>query len=407
MVCAEEGEAAALASFPIRRQCPLRFPDEYRRLRAAGPIGRVRMPDGRDAWILTRHKDVRAVLTDPRFSADRTSPGFPTVSHGGKGPFSYFATFLNSMDGQVHSSTRSPLIPEFSVRRVNAFRPRIQEIVDGAIDRILRMPQPVDLVHELAVVVPTQVIVELVGANRQHLDRFYALQAVMLSRTTTAEEHDEAARGMRRNMDRLVAEKEANQGDDIVSRQIRRQLAENGEIDRAGLASLAQFLLSAGHETTTQMIALGVFALLSHPEQLAEIVADPAKTTKAIDELLRYFSVVEIGMARVALEDVEIAGAVIRAGEGVIASNIAANHDPEVFEDPDTLNLMRDAQRHVAQGHGPHQCLGQNVARAELQIVFDTLFRRIPGLRLAAGIEELPFKYDGLVFGMHQLPVRW
>jgi cytochrome P450 len=212
---------------------------------------------------------------------------------------------------------------------------------------------------------------------------------------------------MRRNVDRLVAEKEANPGDDILSREICRQREEHGDIGRPGLASLAQLMLLAGHESTTETISLGVVALLEHPEQLAEIIADPAKTPSAIDELLRYFSVVEIGMARVAIEDVEIGGVVIRAGEGVIASNIAANRDPEVFENPDEFNVLRDARQHVAQGFGAHQCLGQNLARAEMQIVFDTLFRRIPDLRLAVDVAELPFKYDTLVYGLRQLPVTW
>ncbi|MGW7386852.1 cytochrome P450 [Streptomyces sp. NPDC054794] len=402
-----ENPAAELVSFPLERTCPFAVSDTFDRLREEEPVSGVTMSDGRQAWLLTRHADIEAVLVDPRFSANRSHPGFPAMSRGGKDAFTHFAPFMISLDGKEHSAARRPMIPEFSMRRVAAFRPRIQEIVDDVLDKIVELPQPVDLVQELALTVPSRVITELLGAKPAHLERFYALAATMLNRSTTAAERDEAARGMRLNMDQLIAEKEAAPGEDLLSREIARQRVQDGDIDRPGLASLAQLLLLAGNESTTEMIALGVATLLTHPEQLAAIVADPELTPGAVDELLRFFSVVEIGMARVALEDVEVGGVLIKAGEGVIASNVAGNRDPGIFPRPHEFDITRDARRHLAQGYGSHQCLGQNLARAELTIVFDTLFRRLPGLRLAVDFDELPFKYDALVFGLRRLPVTW
>jgi cytochrome P450 len=155
------------------------------------------------------------------------------------------------------------------------------------------------------------------------------------------------------------------------------------------------------------MISLATVALLENPDQLDAIKKDPGKTIAAVEELLRYFTIADTATARIATEDVEIGGMLIHAGEGVLALGYSANRDPEAFDRPDELDIERGARHHVAFGFGAHQCLGQNLARMELQIVFDTLFRRLPNLGIAAPIEELPFKYDAAVFGVHSLPVTW
>ena len=147
--------------------------------------------------------------------------------------------------------------------------------------------------------------------------------------------------------------------------------------------------------------------MLNNPEQLAAIKADPSKTPLAVEELLRYFTIVEMVTSRVATEDVEIGGATIKADDGVVVSGLSANWDPNVFADPELLNVERGARHHVAFGFGPHQCLGQNLARMELEIVFGTLFRRMPGLRLAVPLEEVPLKDDAFIYGVHSLPVTW
>lgn len=167
-------------------------------------------------------------------------------------------------------------------------------------------------------------------------------------------------------------------------------------------------LLLAGHETSANMIAHGTLALMEQPEQLALLREsdDPTFIAAAVEELLRYLSVVQ-DRPRVAREDIEIGGQLVRAGEGLFMSYDMANRDPEKFPDPDRLNLRRDARRHVAFGHGAHQCLGQTLARIELQVVFGTLHRRIPTSEVAAQLKKLPFKHDTLIYGVHELPVTW
>lgn len=399
--------SGAAVRFPIARTCPFAVPETYLRLQRDEPVSRVEMSDGSRAWLLTRHADVRAVLVDPRFSSERTHPGFPAISGGGKQAFTHFAPFLISLDGAAHAAARGPLITEFSMRGVARFRPRIEALVGEAVERLAGLPQPVDLVSEFAALVPSRIVRELVGAGAEHVERFYRLAGQMLARETTAAERDAAARGMRENMDDLVAAKLDTPGDDLLSREIARQRAEGRAIDRPGLASLAQLLLLAGHESTAEVIALGVVVLLTHPDQLAELRADPTLWPGAVEELLRFLSVVTIGMSRVCVKDAEIGGVLIRAGEGVIASNVAANRDPDVFVDAERFDIRRDARPHVAQGHGAHQCLGRNLARVELVTVFRELFDRFPDLQLAVDADELPYKYDALVYGLRCLPVTW
>jgi cytochrome P450 len=166
-------------------------------------------------------------------------------------------------------------------------------------------------------------------------------------------------------------------------------------------------MLAAGHETTANMIALGVVTLLQHPDQLHAIKADPTLTPAAVEELLRYLAVAQNGLGRAATEDVEVGGQLIRQGEGVLVLLAAANRDETVFENPDVFDVRRQPHRHTSFGAAIHQCIGSPLARAELQMAFDTLFARIPTLQLAVATEEIRYKFDSLFFGVHALPVSW
>lgn len=196
-------------------------------------------------------------------------------------------------------------------------------------------------------------------------------------------------------------------GDDMLSRLTER--IKTGELSRQEAAQMGVLLLIAGHETTANMIALGTLALLENPDQLALLrdTDDEKLVVSAVEELLRYLHITHNGRRRVALEDIEIAGQLIRAGEGLIMANDIGNRDPDAFPDPDRLDIRRDARHHVAFGFGVHQCLGQPLARLELQVVYSTLYRCIPTLRLAADLEQIPFKHDGSVYGVYELPVTW
>jgi cytochrome P450 len=266
---------------------------------------------------------------------------------------------------------------------------------------MLAGPRPADLVQALALPVPSLVICEILGVPYADHAFFQSRSAAMLRSSTPAEERATVTGELMAYMHELTARKEREPGDDLVSR----LLAKTG--DREGMAGLGFLLLIAGHETTSNVISLGAMTLLERPETLAAIREDSAKTPGAIEELLRYFTVAEYAIVRVAEEDVEIAGVTIRAGEGVLALSNTANRDPAAFDAPDEFDIARGARNHLGFGYGAHQCLGQNLARLELRIVFDTLFRRMPGLRLAKPVEDLPFKSDGQVYGLYEMPVTW
>ncbi|MEV0700460.1 cytochrome P450 [Saccharopolyspora sp. NPDC050389] len=399
-------QAVDPAAYPKARTCPFAPEPEYAKLRAEAPITKVPMAGGGTAWLVTRHDLVRQVLGDRRMSSDRRRPGFPQLSPGQRTVAGTITPSLIGMDAPEHTEARRAVLGEFTVRRIEAMRPRIQQIVDDCIDEMLAAPRPVDLVRALSLPVPSLVICELLGVPYADHDFFQERTSRILRKTTPAEERLAAVEEITAYLDELVTGKERELTDDLIGRQIRKQ-REAGEVDHDALVRMALLLLVAGHETTANMISLGTLALLENPDQLAEIVADPAKTLPAVEELLRYFTIVEAATSRTAMDDVEIGGALIRAGEGIVALGSSANRDPEVFDRPDELDIARNARGHVAFGFGPHQCLGQNLARLELQIVFDTLFRRLPGLRLDVAVDDLPFKSDANIYGIYEMPVTW
>ncbi|MEV7091521.1 cytochrome P450 [Amycolatopsis sp. NPDC051045] len=394
----------AVHEFPMTRTCPFAPPPAYAEIREEEPVTRVGLPGGRKAWVVSRHEDVRTVLNDRRFSADRQHPDFPQLVPGFRRPDD--ERTMITMDAPEHGPARKAVLGEFTVRRMEALRPRIQEIVDERIDALLAGPKPGDLVEALSLPVPSLVICEMLGVPYADHDFFQTHTTKLIKRDTPPQERRAAVEAVREYMSDLIAGKEANPPDDLLGRQIVK-LREDGTYRRASLAATGFLLLVAGHETTANMISLGTVGLLENPDQLALVKDDPGKTLDAVEELLRYFTIVDAATARLCVEDVEVGGQLIRAGEGVLALGYAANRDETAFENPDELDIERGARHHVAFGFGPHQCLGQNLARMELQIVFDTLFRRIPELKLAAPVDDLPFKDDAAIFGLYRLPVTW
>lgn len=394
-------------SYPIQRTCPFSEPAEYQRLRDEQPIARALLPSGRHAWLVSRHADVRAVLRDPRMSSDRRNPGFPLAfGRSGGGPVLDRPISMIGLDGAEHAEARRAVVGEFTVRRADQLRPRIQQIVDDQIDAMLAAGPPTDLVQLLALPVPSLVICQLLGVPYRDHEFFQERSAKLLRRTVDDDDRAASIIELDSYVDELVAGKENDPGDDLLGRQIAKRKAE-GNYRRDEMVSLAFLLLIAGHETTANMISLGILALLEDPEAAAALRADPSQTLPAIEEMLRYFTIVDSVTSRVATEEVDIGGQQIGAGEGVVALGLSANHDPETFDQPNRLDLDRGARHHVAFGFGPHQCLGQNLARAELQIVLDTVLRRLPGLRLATEVDSLPFKEDAAIYGIYQMPVAW
>ncbi|KAB8191538.1 cytochrome P450 [Nonomuraea phyllanthi] len=391
--------------FPMARAagCPFDPPPALQALREEGPLAKVRLWDGSTPWLVTSYAEQRALLADPRVSADVTRPGFPSPAPR---PRNSSLSFI-LMDDPEHARQRRMVQATFTVRRVESMRPAVQKIVDDLLDELLAGPRPVDLVEAFALPVPSLVICELLGVPYADHDFFQDNSKTIIRRSATPEQRAEAGARLNEYLDELVGRKLAEPGDDLLSRVAER--VTSGELTRRQAAQMGVLLLIAGHETTANMIALGTLALLRHPDQLALLREsdDPKLVAGAVEELLRYLNITHNGRRRVAREDIEIAGRTIRAGEGIILANDIGNRDPEVFPDPDELDLRRDARRHVAFGFGVHQCLGQPLARMELQVVYSTLYRRIPTLRLATDLERIPFKHDGAVYGVYELPVTW
>ncbi|WP_432012275.1 cytochrome P450 [Streptomyces cucumeris] len=394
--------------YPIDRSphCPFSPPAGLRALQATAPLRKVRLWDGSGAWLVTRYAELRTLAADPRISSDILRPGYPHVSLGSLERARRQTSFI-VMDDPAHARLRRLVTAPFTVRRIQALRPAVQELVDELIDTLLAGPCPTDLVREFALPLPSLVICRLLGVPYADHAFFQRHSAALLNRDS-AERATEAQRILTDYLDGLVAEKLVRPADDLLSVLATEQVAP-GLLERRDLTAIAMLLLVAGHETTANMIALGTLALLRHPDQLDALRAtdDPARVAGAVEELLRHLTIVQTGLRRVALADIEIAGQVIRAGEAVILAIDAANHDATAFTEPDRLDLGRDARRHVAFGYGVHQCLGQQLARMELQVVYSTLYRRVPTLRLAADPAGLPYKHDSIVYGVHELPVAW
>ncbi|WP_335934945.1 cytochrome P450 [Streptomyces sp. PTD5-9] len=401
--------STALPDYPMPRAtgCPFDPPPALRDLQNEKPVSRVRIWDGTSPWVITRYEDLRALLGDPRISADPTRSGYPHRTAGMKDRDQARRTFL-TMDDPEHARLRRMVTAPFTIKKVESLRPSIQRIVDDLIDGMLSGPKPVDLVEAFALPVPSLVICELLGVPYEKHDFFQRHTRVIVRRTSTADEVLAASEALTDYLDGLLAVKRARPGDDLLSALAVQRVA-TGEMTQRQAAEMGVLMLGAGHETTANMIALGTLALLRNPDQLALLrdAEDPKVIASAVEELLRYLNITHSGRRRVALEDIEIGGQVIHAGDGVIFANDIANRDPGAFPDPDRLDVTRDARRHVAFGFGVHQCLGQPLARVELQVVYSTLYSRIPTLALATGADRLDFKHDGLVYGVYELPVTW
>ncbi|OBH99058.1 cytochrome P450 [Mycobacterium sp. E2733] len=399
-----------IPNYPMPRQagCPFAPPPGVMALAEARPLSRVRIWDGSTPWLVTGYEQVRELFSDSRVSVDDRLPGFPHWNAGilstvHKRPRSVFTA-----DGEEHTRFRRMLSKPFTFKRVEGLRPTIQRITDDHIDAMLAGPRPADVVTALALPVPSLVISQLLGVPYEDADMFQHHANVGLARYATGEDTVKGAMSLNKYLAQLVEAKMEHPAEDAVSDLAERVKA--GELSVKEAAQLGTGLLIAGHETTSNMIGLGVLALLVNPDQLAVLrdADDPKVVASAVEELLRYLSIIQNGQRRVALEDIHIAGETIRAGEGIIIDLAPANWDPHAFAEPDRLYLHRSgADRNVAFGYGRHQCVGQQLARAELQIVYRTLFRRIPTLELAIPVEDVPLKDDRLAYGVYELPVTW
>ncbi|MFB7999283.1 cytochrome P450 [Streptomyces sp. NPDC056002] len=408
-------DTTEMQTFPMERaaRCPFDPPPALGERQNDAPISRVRIWDGSEPWLVTRYEDIRAVLSHPAISSDTDNPGYPQTSAAIAARRRRAKSILNS-DGPVeHDEPRRVLARDFTARRMQSLRDHIQTVVDKLIDDILAGPKPVDLVEALALPVPTLMICEQLGVPYTEHERFHRLTKAFVDQASTPADTVAAAEEMLDLLGGLMEKKVEEPADDLLSRLAQEQL-KPGIRDREELARMALLLLTAGHDTSANMIALGTAALLTHPDQLEKVrdSDDPALIGNTVEELLRYLTVIHSGLRRVAGEDMEIGGQLIRKGEGIICPIDAGNRDASAFETEETLpvddlDVTRPTRHHLAFGFGVHQCLGQQLARVELQVVFSTLFSRIPTLALAEPLDKINFKNDASIYGAHSLLVTW
>ncbi|CAM3791332.1 cytochrome P450 [Kibdelosporangium persicum] len=373
------------------------LPDELLRLREEQPVTKIRLPWGTSAWLVTKYSDIREVFGDAnRFSNSAEARPFGDQIADRSG-------FLLAYDPPDHTRLRKMLTPEFTVRRIRRLQPRIEAIVDDHLDALEQAGPPADLVSTFALPIPSLVICELLGVPYDDRDEFQDHAAVRLDMTQDVDKRIAALEASRRYMAGLVATHRANPGDDMIGMLIR----EHGDdLTDTELTGVADLLLLAGHETTSNMLALGTLLLLRHPEQAAEIRAGRL-VDEAVEELLRYLSIVHSGIPRTAKQDLVLSGQRIAAGDVLVCSLPAANRDPILGADLGTFDITRKISAHMAFGHGLHHCLGAPLARMEMRIAFPALLRRFPTMALAAPYEELPFRQHSPVHGLQALPITW
>ena len=380
--------------------------EELVRIRDTDGVCRVVTVFGIPAYLVSRYEDVREILADPgRFSNVNqwvVGPGGPVLSDEEIAELR--AGQMLAFDPPDHTRLRRMLTPEFTVRRMRGLEPRIRDIVDAALDEVERAGRPADLVATFALPVPSLVICELLGVPYSDRAEFQQRTRRQIDASLPIEQRLALQREARAYMAGLVTRAQAAPGEDLLGMLVR----EHGdELSTAELVGIASLLLVAGHETTSNMLALGTLALLRHPDQLAMVRDDPAQVEPAVEELLRWLSIVPSGVPRTTTTEVEIAGHRIPAGEQLLLALPAANRDPALVGDPDRLDITRGAPGHVAFGHGVHHCLGAPLARMEMRIAFPALLRRFPDLALAVPYEQGAFRAHHVVHGLHALPVTW
>ncbi|MGW1678048.1 cytochrome P450 [Saccharopolyspora sp. NPDC002376] len=390
-------------TYPFSQIDELNLDPLYAQLREQEPLSRIQLPYGDTAWLATRYEDAKTVLGDPRFSraavlhhdVPRMRPNAPS---GG----------LLTMDPPEHTRLRKLVAKAFTARRVEQLRPRAEEIANGLVDGMLERGAPADLVEDFALPLPITVICELLGVPYADRLDFRVWSDAFLSTTKLSPEQvTDYIDRMLGYMAGLVAERRAEPADDLLSALIAAR-DEQDKLSEEELVRLAAGILVAGHETTATQIPNFVYVLLTHPEQLAELRADLDGIPQAVEELMRFVPLGSgAGFPRYATEDVELGGVLVRAGEPVMVSAGAANRDELVFSDPELLDLTRQEASHIGFGHGPHHCLGAQLARMELQVALRTLLTRVPELNFATSADDVEWKSGMLVRGPQKMLLTW
>lgn len=376
-------------------------PAAYARARVRSPLARLLIP-GFPMWAITRHDRARAMLTDPRFALSSHSYQRPTVPDD---CVPYLRT-MQEMDGAEHARLRRLVSPAFTARRAGQFRTRIGRIVDDLLDRLVDDgPGPVDLLPALAQPLPMSVICEVVGIPDADRPRWHAYGAAVAS--GRGDRFAEAIPGIVADAKAAVAQRRADPADDLLSDLVAAQAEDGARLTDTEIVSLV-WLLVLGGQTPINLLANGVAALLTHPDQLAAVRTDPDLMPRAVEELGRWCGPQLLTIPRFAREDTEIDGVRISTGDAVTVSILATHRDPRVFTEPDRLDLSRPTgpAGHLGFGHGAHFCLGAALARVQTEVALTALLDRFPDLALAVPADQVAYQPDPATWRLGALPVH-
>ncbi|WP_432163350.1 cytochrome P450 [Streptomyces tendae] len=368
-----------------------------------GPLTRVRLPHGEGwAWLATRYDDVKAITNDPRFGrAEVTTRQITRLAPHFK-PRPGSLAFADQPD---HNRLRRAVAGAFTVGATKRLRPRAQEILDGLVDGILAEGPPADLVERVLEPFPIAVVSEVMGVPAADRERVHSWTRQIISTSGGAEAAERAKQGLYGWITETVRARAGSEGGDVYSMlgaAVGR--GEVGETEAVGLAGPLQI----GGEAVTHNVGQMLYLLLTRPELMARMRERPEARGTALDELLRWISHrTSVGLARIALEDVEVHGTRIAAGDPVYVSYLAANRDPDVFPDPDRIDLDREPNPHLAYGNGHHFCTGAVLARMQTELLVDTLLERLPGLRLAVPADQVAWRRKTMIRGPRTLPCTW
>ncbi|MFH8404375.1 cytochrome P450 [Streptomyces sp. NPDC018019] len=395
-------ETSIVPALSLDRDDPLDPPGPCARYRAAG-IHKVRIPTGYEAWLVTRHEDIRALASDKRISS--FLHGLGTVSHErlpsrGDGDVPH----ITNLDGADHLRLRMPVARHFTARRVRRLEEAVTRITRECLADLERQGPGADLVRTVGLRVPSFTICALFGLPREDQEMFERLAMTALGGfAQDREEQQQAAPELFAYLAKVVGTKRSEPDDALFSDLIH---GGHGLSDQEVLVLIGT-LLVAGYDTTAHMISLGVYALLRNRPQWELLAADPSLADSAVEELLRHLTVMQRGLLRRAKEDLQYGGAEIRKDDLVLLHLPAGNHDPDFASLPDELDITREPGRHLAFGYGPHQCIGQQLARMELRVVYRELTNRFPAMRLQLPDERTTFRDAHVVYGPEELPVTW
>ncbi|MFE0130487.1 cytochrome P450 [Streptomyces sp. NPDC059037] len=390
-------------SYPFSEAVALDLDPLYGKLRHEDPVPRVSCPFGEDAWLVTKHTDMKTILGDRRFSralaAEHDESRLtPLPIH----------TSILGMDPPDHTRLRRLLAKVFTTRRVELLRPRIEGEAHRLIDGLVAQGPPGDLMEGFAVPFAGTVVCDLLGVPFEDREQFRSwLDAFSATTVMTEEEIEADTERLHGYIAQLMGSRRAQPQDDLISAMVKAS-DEEDKLSEKELVELASVLLIAGHETVSSQLIDSLYVLFTHPEQLELLKRRTELMPRAIEELLRYVPLIShVTFARYATEDIELSGTLVRAGESVLPAIPSANRDESVFENADLFDLTREHNPHLGFGYGIHRCLGAPLARLEMRVALEALFARLPGMRCAVPMNSLEWKDGMQVRSLLRLPIAW